>query len=302
MLDAAVVVHRESPQERQICQDQLARARASRRAVRMPPWPGTPRRSVRRRSSRRRRRPTAKAAKGNGGGTRRAQAVATRRPRRERAAVVREDPAHRPRRGRGRIGGQRQPRQVRLLHHRVERAAALRADRHRRRSVRRLHRALQEPRRGRLRRAARGARLDARERAGARARERDGDARAHGHPDVVRHDLQDARGHRRAAALGGRGVRRRAEQDAEQARVRPEGPVGSRSGDPRGRERGRGHQPAEEGDLRPEGPDLLRAHAVRPADRLPRCSRGRSATSPTSSSSCATCRSPRASTSRSATR
>ena len=128
-----------------------------------------------------------------------------------------------------------EPRQVRLLHHRGGRPAEVRPDRHRRRSVRRLHRALQEPRRGRLRRAARGARLDARERARARAGQRDGDARAHGHPDVVRHDLQDARGHRRAAAVGGRSVRRRAEQDAEQARVRPQGAVGSRSGDPRGR-------------------------------------------------------------------
>ena len=66
--------------------------------------------------------------------------------------------------------------------------------------------------------------------------------------------------------------------------------------------RGRGHQPAEEGDFRPEGADLLRPHAVRPADRLRRCSRAPSATSPRSSSSCATCRSRRASTSRSATR
>ena len=67
-------------------------------------------------------------------------------------------------------------------------------------------------------------------------------------------------------------------------------------------ERGRGHPPPEEGDLVAEGPDLFRAHAVRPAGRRgaavalgalrgrdPRCS-------------CATCRSPRASTSRSATR
>ena len=113
----------------------------------------------------------------------------------------------------------------------------VRPDRHRRRSVGRLHRPLQEPRRGRLGRAARSPRFDARERARARARQRDGDARAHRHPDVVRHHLQDARGHRRAAAVGRRGVRRRAEQDAEQARVRPEGPLGSRSGDPRGRER-----------------------------------------------------------------
>ena len=71
----------------------------------------------------------------------------------------------------------------------IESAEPLRfgADRHRRRSVGRLHRALQEPRGGGLRRAARGARLDARERARARARQRDGDARAHRHPDVVRH-------------------------------------------------------------------------------------------------------------------
>ena len=92
----------------------------------------------------------------------------------------------------------------------------------------RAHGALQGPRRRRVGHADRGARLDARERAGARAGERDGDAQAHGHPDVVRHHVQDARRHRRAAALGVRRVRRRAEQDAEQARVRPQGAVGSR--------------------------------------------------------------------------
>ena len=56
---------------------------------------------------------------------------------------------------------------------------------------------------------------------------RDGHARAHRHPDVVRHHLQDARGHRELRARPP-SVRGRAEQDAEQARVRVEGPVGSR--------------------------------------------------------------------------
>ena len=90
---------------------------------------------------------------------------------------------------------------------------------------------------------------------------------AHGHPDVVRHGVQDRRRHRRAAAVGLRRVQRRAEQDAGQARVRPEGAVGSRPDHPRDRGRGRGHPPAEERDLVAEGLDLLRAHAVRPADR-----------------------------------
>ena len=56
------------------------------------------------------------------------------------------------------------------------------------------------------------------------------------------------------------------------------------------------------GDLVAEGLDLLRADAVRPADRRARCSSGRSATSPSSCSGCATCRWPRASTAPSATR
>ena len=43
---------------------------------------------------------------------------------------------------------------------------------------------------------------------------------------------------------------RRAEQDAGQVRVRPEGPVGSRSDHPRDRDGGRGHPPAEGRDLR----------------------------------------------------
>jgi CheY-like chemotaxis protein len=76
---------------------------------------------------------------------------------------------------------------VRLLHHRVGRSAEVRSDRDWRRSVGRLHRALQEPRGRRLGRAARGARLDARKRPRPRARQRDRDARAHRHPDVVRH-------------------------------------------------------------------------------------------------------------------
>ena len=41
----------------------------------------------------------------------------------------------------------------------------------------------------------------------------------------------------------------------------------------------------------PEGADLLRPHAAWPARSIRRCSRARSATSPTSSISCATCRS-----------
>ncbi len=123
---------------------------------------------------------------------------------------------------------QRRPRPLRLLHHPREPAAEVRRDRHGRAVARRLHDQLQGHGGRRLRRADRAARFDARERAGARARQRDGDARSHGHPDVVRHDLQDARGHRRAAAVGLRRVCRRAQQDAGQARVRSEGAVGSR--------------------------------------------------------------------------
>ena len=185
---------------------------------------------------------------------------------------------------------------------RANAAAQVRRHRHGRAVGRRLHHQLQGHGGGRLRRADRAARLHARERARARARQRDGDARSHGHPDVVRHHLQDPRGHPRAAALGLRRVCRRAEQDAGQARVRPQGAVGPRRDRPGDRAGGRGHPPAEDGDLVAEGVDLFRAHAVRPADRRARCSSGRSATSPSSCSGCATSRWPRASTARSATR
>ena len=158
-------------------------------------------------------------------------------------------------------------RQVRLLHHPLRRAAELRAARPRPRAGGRAHRPLPGHRGRRLRHADGGPGSDARERARAPARQRDGDAEAHGDPDVVRHGVQDRRRHHRAAALGLRRVQRRAHQDAGQARVRPEGALGPRPDHPRDRGRGRGHPAAEERDLVAEGLDLLRAHAVRPADR-----------------------------------
>ena len=91
-----------------------------------------------------------------------------------------------------------------------------------------------EPRGRRLRRAARVLDSDARERARARARQRDGHAAS-----TPSSRCRSARSSRRARTSSSccarrlRSVRRRAEQDAEQARVRLEGAVGSRPGDPR---------------------------------------------------------------------
>ena len=195
----------------------------------------------------------------------------------------------------------RQRGQVRLLRHPSEQPLQLRSARHRHRARRGPHLHYRDIAAVVSDTPHRRPGSDARERAGPRARQRDRDAQAHGHPDVVRHGVQDRRRHHGAAALGLRRVQRRAEQDAGKVRVRPQGPVGPRPDHPRDRGRGRGHPPAEERDLVAEGLDLLRAHAVRPADRRARCSRARSATSPRSSPRCATSRSRRAPTSRSAT-
>ena len=156
-------------------------------------------------------------------------------------------------------------------------------------------------RRDRLGHADGRAGSDARERARAPARQRDGDAAAHRHPDVVRHGLQDRRRHHGAAAVGLRRVHRRAQQDAGQVRVRPQGAVGPRSDHPRDRGGGRGHPAAQEGDLVAEGLDLLRPHAVRPADRRRAPGALRALRRGDLRRRCATSRSPRARTSRSAT-
>ena len=148
--------------------------------------------------------------------------------------------AHRP--GGGTAAG---PRPVCVLHHPVEQGLEAGPEHHRRRGCRCLHRELQGSRRRRVGRTHRRARFDAGERSGARARQRDGHARSHGDSDVVRHDLQDARGHRRAAAVGLRRLWRRPVEDAEQAGVRAEGPVGPGRGDPRARRRGRRHPAAQ---------------------------------------------------------
>ncbi len=96
---------------------------------------------------------------------------------------------------------------------------------------------------------------------------------------------------------------RRAGQDAGQARVRPQGALGPRDDHPRDREGRRGHPPAEAGDLAPEGLDLLRPHAVRPAGRLAAPGRARSSSSSEIFDAPARrLASPRAPTSRSATR
>ena len=65
--------------------------------------------------------------------------------------------------------------------------------------------------------------------------------------------------------------------------------------DPRDRGGGRGHPPAEERDLVAEGLDLLRAHAVRPADRRGAAGAVRALRRRDLRARCATCRSPRAS-------
>ena len=91
-----------------------------------------------------------------------------------------------------------------------------------------------------IRHADRGAGRHARERARPRAGQRGRDAQPHGHPDVVRHRVQDPGGHRRAPARRLRGVHRRARQDGRQARVRAEALVGSRRGRARGGEGRRG--------------------------------------------------------------
>ena len=144
------------------------------------------------------------------------------------AAKAPREKAAAQRTSRGHVAGDAVARQIRVLRHPVGRSAEVRRGRHRRQRHRDPHGALSRSRGGRLGRAARRARLDARKRARARARQRNRHARSHGHPDVVRHDLQDQGRHRAAAALGLRRVRRRAVEDARQDGVRPQGAVGSR--------------------------------------------------------------------------
>jgi len=90
------------------------------------------------------------------------------------------------------------------------------------------HRELQGHRRGGERHADRG-QDPTRENVLAHERVNETVMRKHtGDPDELRHRVQDARRHRRAAPLRIRRVPRRARQDAGQARVRSQGALGSR--------------------------------------------------------------------------
>ena len=84
---------------------------------------------------------------------------------------------------------------------------------------------------------------------------------------------------------------RRAQQDAGQARVRPQGAVGPRRrSSARSRSEDEDMRRLQGRDLLPEGLDLLRPHAVRPAGGRRARRAAPSATSARSSSRCATCR------------
>ena len=175
--------------------------------------------------------------------------------------------------------------------------------RHRRARRPRLHRPLQRIRRGRLELSADRLRSHARERACSRARERSRDEGLHRSADELRDGLPHRERHQGVPEGNVRRVERRAAEDGRQDRVRSQGQLGQGPGDQRDRAGERGDPPAEGRDsVEHVDLDLFLAHAARPRGRVGAAGESRHRTSARSTRRCATPRSPRARTSRSATR